>query len=82
MINKPLMKEMIQKQAAHRPVEISDEQIDSLIDEAEEVWNTTHLFMNSTSIEQRVIGAFIAGALFGLDKCDRKKEDLIFSFKR
>lgn len=76
-INRPLMKEQILIQAMARPVEITDQQVENAMDEAEEMVTKNQKMMKKTPVEQQVIGAFMAGMLFGLDKCDPKKEDVI-----
>ncbi len=80
MINKEKMKEAIRQQASLRPVEITDEQVENLMSEAEDVFGSHQMAKamgNQMGEQQMIMGSFIAGALFGLDRCDPKKETLV-----
>lgn len=80
-INKEAMAKNLKLQAASRNLIITDEQIANSIAEAEEMMIVAFPLMAHVPVEQRVISAFMTGMIFGLDKCDPKKEDLIVVLK-
>jgi nucleoside 2-deoxyribosyltransferase len=75
-LNRENFKKKFKAEAAHRNVTVSDEQISHLMNETEDAVSTALMFMKSVPFEQQLGAMFSTGALFGLDHCDPKKEDL------
>lgn len=79
-INKELISEVIRNLATQRNLNISDENISNIVDEAEDMYNqTVGLIPKDQPLIQTMTSAFIAGVLFTTDNFDRKKKvDLHF----
>ena len=81
-LNRPEFAKVMKEQAKHRGMEITDEQIENLANETEQVVETSVAFTSHVPIEQRISSAFTAGALFGLDGCDPQTETLHMEKKK
>ena len=81
-LNREVFAKKMKEQASHRSMEITDEQITNIANEAEQAVDTAIAFMTNIPLEQKLLAMFSTGALFGLDGCDPKTETLVVNSKK